>query len=62
MRLAPADAVRVVGPDGGYAHMLAVSERAAAGVWHQVPEAAGLHIEPLNERTGTSIIRVYSIN
>ena len=62
VRLAPVDAIRVAGPHGARAHMLAVSDRAAAGVWYQVPATAGIRIDPIFQGTGTSIIRIYPID
>ncbi len=62
VRLAPVDAIRVVGPDGARAHMLAVSERAAAGVWYQVPATSSISIDPISGGMGTSIIRIYPID
>jgi hypothetical protein len=42
--------------------MLAVSEHAAAGVWHQVPATSGMRVEPVYQETGTSVIRIYPID
>jgi hypothetical protein len=62
LRLGPADAIRIVGPRGERAQMLAVSDRAAAGVWHQVPIGSGVRVEPIYQTTATAIIRVYAID
>ena len=62
VRLAPVDAIRVDGPDGARAHMLAVSERAAAGVWYQMPATPSIRIDPISGGMGTSLIRIYSID
>jgi hypothetical protein len=62
VRLAPADAVRVVGPDGARAQMLAASDRAVAGVWHQVRPTAGMRVEAIDQMTATSLIRIYRID
>jgi hypothetical protein len=64
VRLAPADAIRIVGPNGAHAHMLAVSDRMAAGVWYQMqtPASSGIRVEPISQATGTSVIRVYPID
>jgi heat shock protein HtpX len=61
VRLAPIDAIRVVGPDGARAHQLAVSDRAAAGVWYQMPATSSLRVEPIGRDIGTSVIRIYPI-
>ena len=62
VRLAPVDAIRVVGPDGARAHMLAMSERAAAGVWYQTPATSSIRIDPISEGMAMSIIRIYPID
>jgi Zn-dependent protease with chaperone function len=62
VRIDRADAIRVGGPNGAGAHMLAVSDRVAAGVWFEMPPASRMRVEPLDEATGTSIIRIYSLN
>ena len=62
VRLAPADAIRVVGPNDARPHVLAVSERAAAGVWYQIPATSTLRVDPISAGMGTSIIRIYPIN
>jgi heat shock protein HtpX len=62
VRLAPLDAIRVAGPNGSRPHMLAASEHAAAGVWHQMPAASGLRVEAIYQWTGTATIRIYSID
>ena len=62
VRLAPAAAVRVAGPDGARAHMLSASDRAMAAVWHQFRPAAGMRVEPIYQGTSTSLIRIYSID
>jgi Zn-dependent protease with chaperone function len=62
VRLDPADAIRVVGPDDSRPHTLALSERAAAGVWYQMPATASLRIDPISAGMGTSLIRIYPIN
>jgi heat shock protein HtpX len=62
VRTGPVDAIRIDGPDGGGAHILAASEHAAAGVWYQVPAAASSRIAPIDEATGISVIRVYAID
>ena len=51
VRIAPVDAIRVAGPDGSEPHLLAVSDRAAAGVWHQVAAASSIQIDPHAGRT-----------
>ena len=61
VRLAPADAIRVVGPQDARPQLLAVSEHAAAGVWYQVSPTPGLRVEPVSQDMGTSIIRIYSL-
>jgi hypothetical protein len=62
VRLAPADAIRVVGPDGSRAPMLAVSERAAAGLWYQFPATAILRGDAVSEGPGTTLVRIYAID
>jgi len=62
VRLAPADAIRVVGPDGSRAPMLAVSDRAAAGVWYQFPATTGIRVDPISEGLGTTLVRIYAID
>ena len=62
VRLAPVDAIRIADPQGAHAHMLAVSDRAAAGVWHQMPPVSSLSVDPIYQWTGTSIIRMYPID
>jgi heat shock protein HtpX len=62
VRLTPADAVRVVGPDGARAQMLAAADRAVAGVWHQVRPTAGMRVEAIYQTTATSLIRIYRID
>ncbi len=62
VRLAPADAIRVADQHGDRAHMLTVSDRSAAGVWHQMPAASGISVSPLYPETGTSIVRIYLNN
>jgi Zn-dependent protease with chaperone function len=62
VRLSPADAIRVTDQLGARAHMLAVSDRAAAGVWHQMPATSGMRVDALYPETGTSIIRIYVID
>jgi heat shock protein HtpX len=47
VRLAPASAIQVIGPGGEHPHMLAASDRAAAGVWYQP--------------TATSLVRIYGV-
>jgi heat shock protein HtpX len=61
VRLAPADAVRVAGPNDARPQLLAVSDRAAAGVWHEIPPSSTLRVEPIQAVTGTAVIRIYSI-
>jgi len=62
LRLAPVDAIRVAGPNGARAHMLAASDRAAAGVWYQIPAMSGIRVGAIYEQTGASIIRIYAID
>jgi Zn-dependent protease with chaperone function len=62
VRISPADAVRVAGPDGARAHILAVSDRVAAGVWHQIPPTSAMRVEPIQQLTGTSVIRIFAID
>jgi hypothetical protein len=62
VRPAPVDAIRIADPQGAHAHMLAVSDRAAAGVWHQMPPVSSLRVDPIYQWTGTSIIRMYPID
>jgi heat shock protein HtpX len=62
VRLSPLAAVRVVGPDGAAAHVLAVSDRAAAGVWYQAAPTSSLGVEPMYQGIGTSIVRIYAID
>jgi hypothetical protein len=61
VRLEPAAAVRVVGPNDARPQLLALSERAVAAVWHQVAPTSGIRVEPIQEATGTSVIRIYPI-
>jgi heat shock protein HtpX len=62
VRLAPAGAIRIAGPDGARAHTLAVSDRAAAGVWFQMPATSTLRVDPISETLGSSVIRIYEID
>jgi hypothetical protein len=62
IRLARLDAIRVAGPHGVRAHMLAVSDRAAAGVWHQIAATSGIRVDPIYQATGTSLVRIYPID
>ncbi len=62
VRLAPADAIRVAGPHGEHAHMLAASDRVVAGVWHQVPATSGIRVDPIYRQTATAIIRIYPLD
>jgi hypothetical protein len=62
VRLSPLAAVRVVGPDGAAAHVLAVSDRVAAGVWYQAAPASSLTVEAMYQGTGSSIVRIYAID
>ena len=62
VRLGPADAIRIEDPQGDRAHMLSVSDRAAAGVWHQVPATPSTSVQPIYQWTGTSLIRVYELD
>jgi hypothetical protein len=61
VRLAPADAIQIVGPDGARAHVLAVSDRAAAGVWYHIAATSSIRVDPISDMTGASIVRIYSI-
>ena len=62
VRLAPADAIRVVGPHGEHAHMLAASDHVVAGVWHQMPPVPGLRVDAVYQQSMTSVIRIYPID
>jgi hypothetical protein len=62
VRLSPLAAVRVVGPDGAAAHVLAASDRVAAGVWYQAAPASSLGVEPMYQATGSSLVRIYAID
>jgi heat shock protein HtpX len=62
VRLDPVDAIRVAGPNGARAHILAVSDRAAAGVWHEIQRTGNMRVEAIPQATGTSVIRIYSID
>jgi heat shock protein HtpX len=62
VRTSAADAIRVAGPDSDYAHILAVSDRAAAGAWYQTPPTSGMRVAALDAMAGTSIIRIYPID
>ncbi len=62
VRLTPAGAVRVVGPDGARAHMLAASDRAVAGVWYQARSTAVMRVDAIDQTTTTSLIRIYPID
>jgi Zn-dependent protease with chaperone function len=62
VRLAPVDAIRVADQQGTRAHVLAVSDHAAAGVWYQMPATSSMQIAPIYQSTGTSMIRLYQIN
>jgi Zn-dependent protease with chaperone function len=62
VRLAPADAIRVAGPNGAQPHLLAVSDRAAAGVWFQAAAASTLRLDPVGQGVMASTIRIYSID
>lgn len=62
VRLDPVDAIRIAGPDGAHAHLLSASDRAAAGVWYQAAPTAAMRVEPMDQATGTSTIRIYPIH
>jgi len=63
VRLAPADAIRVAGPRGEHAHMLAASDHVVAGVWYQMPAVtSGIRVEAVSQEMGTSIVRLYAID
>ena len=62
VRLAPAGAIRLTDQLGDRAHMLTVSDRSAAGVWHQMTATAGMQVNPLYPDTGTSLVRIYLNN
>lgn len=62
VRLAPGDAIRVTDQRGTAAHIMAVSDRSAAGVWYQMPAASGISVDPLYPEMGTSIVRIYPIH
>jgi hypothetical protein len=62
VRLAPADAIRVAGPHGEHAHMLAASDRAVAGIWHQMLPASGLRVDAVDQERFTALIRIYAID
>jgi hypothetical protein len=43
--------------------MLAASDRAIAGVWHQMPPVtSGIRVEAVYQDTLTSLIRIYAID
>jgi hypothetical protein len=42
--------------------MLAVSERAAAGLWYQFPATAILRGDAVSEGPGTTLVRIYAID
>jgi len=56
------DAIRVAGPHDSRPHMLVVADRAAAGVWYEIPPTSSIRVDPISEGIGTSTIRIYSIN
>ena len=62
VRLAPADAIRVAGPHGEHAHLLAASDRVVAGVWHQMRVTSGMRVDAADQDTVTSLIRIYTID
>jgi hypothetical protein len=62
VRFAPADAIRVAGPNGERAHLLAVSERAAAGVWFERAPTTTPQIDAIGQGAMASTIRIYSID
>jgi hypothetical protein len=62
IRPGPADAIRIAGPNDSSPHLLAVSDRVAAGVWYEVPPTATLRVDPISEGIGTSVIRIYKID
>jgi hypothetical protein len=62
VRSDPVDAIRIDGPDGAGAHMIAVSENAAAGVWYQVPATRSMRVQAIDDGVGTSLVRVYAVN
>jgi Zn-dependent protease with chaperone function len=62
VRLGPIDAIRVAGPHDSRPHMLVASDRAAAGVWYEIPATSTLRVDPISEGLGTSVVRIYSVN
>jgi len=62
VRLAPADAIRVAGPHGEHAHMLAASDRVVAGVWHQFSATTGVRVDAAYGQAATAIIRIYPLD
>jgi Zn-dependent protease with chaperone function len=62
VRLAPLAAIRVAGRDGVPAHLLAVSDRAAAGVWYQAAPPSSLTVAPMYQETASSRVRIYAID
>ena len=61
VRLAPAAAVRVAGPDGARAHMLSASDRAVAAVLASIPAGCRHARRTDLSATSTSLIRIYRI-
>ena len=55
------DAIRVAGPDGSPAHLLAVSDRAAAAAWSEMPPA-DMGVHAMDATMGRSTIRIYPID
>ena len=47
VRLSPADAIRVVGPQKARPQLIAASDRAVAGVWHQIGPASAMRVDPV---------------
>jgi len=63
VRLGPVAAIRVSGPQGVHAHMLAASDRVVAGVWHQMPlVTSGIRVDAVYQEAFTATIRIYPIN
>lgn len=62
VRLAPADAIRVAGPNGSQPTLFAVSDHVAAGVWFEAAPASTLRVDPIGYGMATSTIRIYPID
>lgn len=62
VRPTPVDAIRVAGPHDTQPHLIAVSDRAAAGVWYEVSPTAALRVDPIAEGMGRSVVRIYPLD